>query len=137
MNIEATAVVSKNAIIEPFCNIGSFVVVGPNVFIGEHTKVEPFTLIEKDVVIGERCEIESHSALREGLTLRNRVRWGSGAKNIGEVKVCDGASIGANALLIGDGLIIGQDAIVEPGATVTYNVEPGSTFSVQQAMVAE
>jgi len=135
MIIDDTAVVSKGASVGEFCNIGPFVAIRAGAVIGEHTKIEAHCLIEGGVQVGEHCVVEAQSVLRKGVALRDHVRWGSGARAVlgegTEIRVCEGALVGTSAILIAQSgsLIIGKEAIVEPGAVVTENVPPGVTVS--------
>lgn len=132
MRLDPTAVVNKGANVGEFCSVGPFVAVCAGATVGEGTVIEAHCLIESDAEVGEQCVIEPHSTIRKWVVLRDKVRWGSGARAVlgdgAEIRVCEGAVIGANALLIAQSgaLIIGKGAVVEPGAIVLENVPPGT-----------
>ena len=114
--------------------------------IGNHCKVDSFVYFESGVVIGDNCKIRAFVFIPEGVTVEDDVFIGphvcftndkrpraanpdGSLKGKGDWKmertlVKKGASIGANATIVGP-VVIGEGAIVGAGAVVTKDVPPG------------
>ena len=119
--------------------IWQFVVVLPDATIGQDCNICSHCLIENDVVIGDRVTIKSGVQLWDGLRVGDDVFIGPNAsfandrfprsrQKPGEFLVttlCDGASIGAGAVIL-PGLEIGRNAMVAAGAVVTRSVPPNA-----------
>ncbi len=115
--------------------------------IGENTKIGPFVEIQKHATIGKNCKISSHTFICEGVTIEDNVFVGHGVTFINDRYprattmdgtlqteadwVCDstlvkcGASIGSGTTLL-CGIIVGENAIVGAGSTVTRDVPPNT-----------
>jgi len=111
--------------------------------IGDGSRVGPFVEIQRGAVVGRRCKISSHSFLCEGVTLEDGVFIGHGVMFTNDkrpaavnadgslkgpkdwtcvpTRVCEGASIGSNAVIL-PGLTIGRRAVIGAGAVVTKDV---------------
>lgn len=90
--------------------IGDPVVVEAGVFVPHgQVCIDGMTRIGSGTVIGPFVTIGLVSGEVVGPTIGERVRIGTGARVLGPVRVGDGASIGANAVVVDD---------VPPGATV-------------------
>lgn len=98
--------------------IGDRCALSPGVDIG------PGFIIESDVFIGPNvvlCNDAWPRAAKDGFDV-NKLRNG-----FITVRVCHGASIGANAVVL-PGVVIGADAMVAAGSVVTKNVPPGRVW---------
>jgi len=126
-------------------NIGSstriwaFAHVLPGAQIGEDCNICDHVFIENEVTIGNRVTVKCGVQLWDGVTLEDDVFVGPNAtftndrfprsKHYPEAflktVVKKGASIGANATLL-PGIVIGENAMVAAGATVTKSVPPNA-----------
>ena len=115
--------------------------------IGDNTRIGAFVEIQKNARVGKNCKISSHSFICEGVTIEDGVFVGhnvtfindkfpratnqtGGLKTEADWKVeptlvKKGASIGSGATILGN-LVIGENAIVGAGSTVTSDVPPYS-----------
>jgi UDP-2-acetamido-3-amino-2,3-dideoxy-glucuronate N-acetyltransferase len=115
--------------------------------IGDNTRIGAFVEIQKNASVGNNCKISSHSFICEGVTIEDGVFVGhnvtfindkfprattreGGVKTEADWKVeptlvKKGASIGSGATILGN-LVIGENAIVGAGSTVTSDVPPYS-----------
>jgi len=125
--------------IGPHTRVWQFVVILEGATIGADCNICALTLIEGNVIIGDRVTIKSGVQLWDGLRVeddvfigpnvtftndpfpRSRVR----SNIITETRICQGASLGAGAVVL-PGLVIGAGALVGAGAVVTRDVAPGS-----------
>lgn len=110
--------------------------------LGDETMVGTFVEIQQGARVGRSCSIQSHSFICEGVFIEDNVFIGHGVVFINDknpkannqewkletVKVCEGASIGSGAIIMG-GVTIGKGAIVGAGAVVTKDVEANSTVA--------
>lgn len=117
--------------------IWQFCVVLENAVIGKNCNINCHVFIENDVLIGDNVTVKPGVQLWDGITIENDVFIGPNVtftndKNprskkypdhFEKTKVCEGASIGANATVI-SGLTIGRFAMVGAGAIVTKDVPP-------------
>lgn len=107
--------------------------------IGRDANICSHTFIESDVVLGDRVTVKSGVQLWDGLRVEDDVFIGPNATFTNDLfprskqtpatfektRICCGASIGANATIIG-GITIGQNAMVGAGAVVTRSVPPNA-----------
>lgn len=107
--------------------------------IGRDANICSHVFIEGDVVIGDRVTIKSGVQLWDGLRIEDDVFIGPNAtftndafprskqtpSSFLETKICSGASVGANATIMG-GLTVGRNAMVGAGAVVTRSVPPNA-----------
>ena len=111
--------------------------------IGDETKIGAFVEVQKNAKIGRRCKISSHSFICEGVIIEDNVFIGHGVTFINDsypratsalgrlqteadwkverTVVKKGASIGSGATIL-SGLVVGENAIVGAGSTVTKDV---------------
>jgi len=111
--------------------------------IGDETKIGAFVEVQKNAKIGKRCKVSSHTFVCEGVTIEDNVFIGHGVTFINDsypratsaegklqteadwrverTLVKRGASIGSGATIL-SGLVIGENAIVGAGSTVTKDV---------------
>jgi UDP-N-acetylglucosamine acyltransferase len=61
--IDATAIVSPNALLASDVVVGAYAVIGPNVTIGSGCVVGPFTRVEGPTAIGERNQFYGHASI--------------------------------------------------------------------------
>jgi acetyltransferase-like isoleucine patch superfamily enzyme len=112
--------------------------------LGKNCKIDAFVYIESGVKIGDNCKIRAFTFIPEGVVIDDNVFIGPCVSFVNDKKprattaegklktkrdwkleriiVKSGASIGANATIIGS-VIIGENAIVGAGAVVTKDVE--------------
>lgn len=111
--------IQKGANIGAGCSLGQNVNISSNVVIGNGVK------IQNNVSVYEGVEIEDGVFLGPSCVFTNdltpRARYPKGHENYKKTKVCEGASIGANATIV-CGNTIGKYAMVAAGAVVTKDV---------------
>jgi len=121
--------IGKNTKIWQFC------VVLEGAKIGENCNINAYVFIENDVVIGNNVTIKSGVQIWDGLILEDNVFIGPNVtftndfrprskrypKNFLKTIIKTGASIGANATIIG-GITIGKYAMIGAGSVVTKNI---------------
>ncbi|MGA8807950.1 MAG: acyl-ACP--UDP-N-acetylglucosamine O-acyltransferase [Thermoanaerobaculia bacterium] len=61
--IDATAIVSPNALLASDVVVGAYAVIGPNVNIGSGCVIGPFTRVEGPAAIGERNQFYGHASI--------------------------------------------------------------------------
>jgi len=125
------------------CSIGEgtkvwqFVVILKGAKIGRDCNICAQTLIEGEVVVGDRVTVKSGVQLWDGTRVEDDVFIGPNATFTNDryprskqypgafsgIRVCKGASIGANATIL-PGITIGKEAMVGAGAVVTQDVPP-------------
>ena len=133
---------AKHYIIDD-CEIGEGTIVRDyvNLFsckIGKNCKIGAYVEIGRDVVIGDNCKIEAYAFIPPGVSIEDDVFVGPhacftndrfpravGDWGVAQTVVKKGASIGANAAIIG-GVTIGENAMVGAGAVVTKDVPPNT-----------
>ena len=114
-----------------FCHIQSGVRIGKNCSLGQNVNVS------NNVIVGDCCKIQNNVSLYEGVELEDgvfcgpscvftndltpRAEYPKGRDNYKKTLVKKGASIGANATVVG-GHTIGRYAMVAAGAVVTKDV---------------
>lgn len=117
--------------------IWQFAIILPGAVIGNNCNINCHTFIENNVTIGNRVTIKAGVFLWDGIEIEDDVFIGPNAtfvndkyprsKNYPEefqsIKICKGASIGANATLMG-GITVGENALVGAGSVVTKDVAP-------------
>jgi UDP-2-acetamido-3-amino-2,3-dideoxy-glucuronate N-acetyltransferase len=105
--------------------------------IGSNCNICDGVFIEGNVVIGDRVTVKCGVQLWNGVRVENDVFIGPNAtftnddfprsldhsKPILETRICEGASIGANATIL-PGVVIGRRAMIGAGAVVTKSVPP-------------
>ena len=115
--------------------IWQFVIVLPGAVIGKDCNINCHTFIENDVKIGNRVTIKSGVFVWDGIDIEDDVFLGPNATFVNDkypkskkhpetfqrIKIGKGASIGANATILG-GITIGEYALVGAGSVVTKNV---------------
>lgn len=128
-------------------NIGSdskvwqFAIILPNAIIGNNCNINCHTLIENDVIIGNNVTVKCGVFLWDGLRVGDNVFIGPNVTFTNDkfprskkypnefqiTKIKNGASIGANATILG-GVIIGENAMIGAGSVVTKNIPDGELW---------
>ncbi len=115
--------------------IWQFAIVLPGAVIGKNCNINCHTFIENDVKIGDRVTIKSGVFIWDGIQIEDDVFVGPNATFVNDkyprskkypesfqkIKIGKGASIGANATILG-GITIGEHAMVGAGSVVTKDV---------------
>lgn len=116
-------------------NIWQFTVVLPGAKIGSNCNIYSHCFIENRVIIGNNVTIKSGVKIWDGVTIEDNVFVGPNVsftndlfprskhhdKVFLDTKVCKGASIGANSVIL-PGVIIGERAMVGAGSVVTKDI---------------
>lgn len=138
--------VISNATIGPRTRIFQFASVIRDAKIGADCSIGAGAMID-GAHLGDRCRVNGNAVLSGYFEIGNDVfigpnvafcndRWPSTSKagfdlvwlaENASIRVHDGASIGANAVIL-PGVTIGADALVAAGATVTDSVPPGMVY---------
>jgi acetyltransferase-like isoleucine patch superfamily enzyme len=141
--IHPTAEVSPNAIIDESARIWHHVQVREGARIGRNCIVGKGVYIDFDVCVGDNVKIQNGALLYHGLSVEDGVFIGPGACmtndaypraitpdgqlkgnddwTVGPIRICQGASIGAGAIIL-PGVTIGRFALVAAGAVVSRSV---------------
>lgn len=126
-----------------FCNILKKATIGEKCNICDHV------FIENDVVVGNNVTIKCGVQLWDGIRIEDNVFIGPNVtfsndkyprskkypKKFLQTRICEGASIGANATIL-PGLTIGEGSMVGAGAVVTKNVPPNATVVGNPARIS-
>lgn len=129
--------------------IWQFAVILPKAIIGINCNINCHTFIENDVVIGDRVTIKSGVFLWDGLKVEDDVFVGPNVTFVNdkfprskkypekfqETRIGKGASIGANATILG-GVSIGEYSMIGAGSVVTKDVDPYTVVYGNPAKVA-
>jgi acetyltransferase-like isoleucine patch superfamily enzyme len=122
-------------------SIWQFVIVLPNAKIGSNCNINCHVFIENDVKIGDNVTIKAGVQLWDGIEIEDNVFIGPNvtftndkypkskkySTSFQSIKICEGASIGANATILG-GIIIGKNALIGAGSVVTKNIPPNELW---------
>jgi dTDP-4-amino-4,6-dideoxygalactose transaminase/acetyltransferase-like isoleucine patch superfamily enzyme len=113
------AQVRQGAVIGADCTLGKNVFVDEGVIIGNRVK------IQNNVSVYKGAEIDDEVFIGPSVVFTNdlRPRAANGNWQLGSIRVCRGASLGANATIV-CGVEIGEGAMVGAGAVVTASVRP-------------
>ena len=132
--IDEGSIIGERTKIWHFSHVCSGALVGANCVLGQNVYVA------ENSIIGSNCKIQNNVSLYSGVELENGVFIGPSVVFTNVInprahlnrrdefrvtRVCEGASIGANATII-CGIEIGKFAFIGAGATVTRAVKPYS-----------
>ena len=133
-----SAIVDKGAKIGVGCKIWHFSHIMTNTSIGCECSLGQNTFIADGVVIGNRVKIQNNVSVYSGVIIEEDCFIGPSVvftnvkfprssypqkDNYKKTKVCKGASIGANAVIIAP-CIIGEYSFIGAGSVVTKDVQP-------------
>jgi acetyltransferase-like isoleucine patch superfamily enzyme len=121
--------------------IWQYVIILPDAVIGENCNVNCHCFIENQVIIGNNVTLKSGVFLWNGISIEDDVFIGPGVafvndfiprskqyqKGVLKTLIKRGASIGANATLMGN-IIIGEYAMIGAGSVVTKNIPANSLW---------
>lgn len=131
-SVHTSAIVDPNATIGEDVRIGAGASVGRGCVVGSGAVIAEHVVLAPGVVVGQGSSLGPGAYVRSGVTLGVGVTVGPNATFVGQdftdattepVSVEDGASIGANASVIG-AVAIGRRSVVGAGAVVTHDVPP-------------
>jgi len=120
-------------------NIWQFCVILKGAKIGDNCNICSHCFIENDVVVGNNVTIKCGVQLWDGLEIEDNVFIGPNVtftndrfprskaypEKFLKTRICNGASVGANATIL-PGLKIGNKAMIAAGAVVTKDVPPNT-----------
>ncbi len=129
--VEAGAQIGAGTTIWAFSHVLAGAVIGENCNINDHV------FIENQVVIGNRVTVKCGVQVWDGITIEDDVFIGPNATftndhfprskqypvEYTQTRICQGASIGANATIL-PGVKIGRKVMVGAGAVVTRDIPP-------------
>jgi len=143
--VHPTAIVEDGATVGAGSSVWHQAHVRSGARLGEHCIVGKGVYVGAGVLVGDRCKVQNHALLFEGSAIGNGVFVGPGAQlandrypravtpdgdlkgasdwELGHVRVADGASIGAGAIVVPDASV-GEWAMVGAGSVVTRDVAP-------------
>lgn len=135
--IHPTAHIDPRASIGEGSRLWINVQVRENASIGQNCIISKDVYIDHGVTIGDRCKIQNSVSVYTGVTIENDVFVGPNACftndrvpraftadwKVTPTRICQGASIGANATIV-CGTTIGEYAMVAAGSVVTKDVDP-------------
>ena len=114
-----------------YCHVQNGARIGENCSLGQNVN------IGNNVTIGRGCKLQNNVSLYEGVELEDyvfcgpscvftndltpRAKYPKGRAGYKKTKICEGASVGANATIV-CGNTIGRWAMIGSGAVVTQNV---------------
>jgi len=122
--------------------VWQFAVILPKAVIGKNCNINCHTFIENDVIIGDRVTIKSGVYIWDGIRIEDDVFVGPNATFVNDkyprskqypekfqtIKIGKGASIGANATILG-GIEIGNYAMIGAGSVVLKNVPANTVWA--------
>ena len=121
------AQVRTRAIIGARCIVGKGAFIDFDVIIGDDCKLQNYACIYHGVSLGRGVFVGPHAVFTNDMRPRavspSFNPLGDGDWVVGETRVGDGASIGANSTIMPN-VTIGKWAMVAGGSVVTHNVEP-------------
>jgi UDP-2-acetamido-3-amino-2,3-dideoxy-glucuronate N-acetyltransferase len=132
--VHPTAVVEEGATVGNGTQVWHHAHVRAGATVGQECVLGKNVFVDSGAVIGDRVKIQNNVSIYSGVTLEDEVFVGPGAVitndrvprvvgpwDVTETRVARGASIGANATVVG-GIDIGEWAMVAAGSVVTRPV---------------
>ena len=121
--------------------VWQFSVVLSGAKIGSNCNINALCFIENDVTIGDNVTIKCGVHLWDGITIEDNVQIGPGVAFTNDkyprakdhsyeqmrITIQEGASIGANATILG-GITIGRFAMIGAGSVVTKDIPDGELW---------
>ncbi|MDF2437259.1 MAG: N-acetyltransferase [Bacteroidota bacterium] len=121
--------------------IWQFAIVLGGAVIGKNCNINSHTFIENDVIIGDSVTIKCGVYLWDGIRVEDNVFIGPNAtftndkfprskkypEKFQNITIKKGASIGANATILGN-VIIGEDSMIGAGSLVTKDIPSGELW---------
>lgn len=122
-------------------NIWQYCVILPKAQIGANCNLCAYVFVENEVIIGNNVTIKSGVQIWDGLTIEDDVFIGPNVTftndlvprsknkkfNLVHTTIKKGASIGANATIIG-GINIGPYSLIGAGSVVTKDIQPNTVW---------
>jgi len=149
--IDSSAVVAKDATVDPTASVGTLAVIESGAVIGARVRVHPLVYIGAGTRVGDDSVLYPHVVLREGVTLGRRVIVHAGTvigadgfgyafdgtahrkiPQVGGVIIEDDVEIGANVAI--DRATLG-DTIVRRGTKIDNLVQIGHNVEVGEAAI--
>jgi len=137
--VHPTSVVDEGVVIGEGTKIWHFSHIQTGAIIGEKCSLGQNVNVANNVKIGNGCKLQNNVSLYEGVELEDdvfcgpscvftndltpRAKYPKGSANYVKTRVCQGASIGANATVV-CGHTVGKWAMIGAGAVVTSDVKP-------------
>lgn len=128
--------------------VWAFAHILPGARVGEDCNICEHVFIENKVCIGDRVTVKCGVQLWDGVTVEDDVFIGPNATFVNDdfprsrqykepekTRICQGASIGANATVL-SGITIGRNAMVAAGAVVTRDVPPNAIVMGNPARIS-
>lgn len=140
-------VLYRGAVVDPRVLVADLATIRENVSIGRGTIVGRGVTVENFCTVGRYCKLESESYITAYSTLEDRVFVAPGVvtsndnfvgrtaerfKHFKGITVKKGARLGAGVVTL-PGVVIGEDALVAAGSTVTRDVAPRTIVLGQPA----
>lgn len=129
--IDDDVIIGDGTKIWHFCHVQSGARIGKNCSLGQNVN------IGNNVVVGDGCKLQNNVSLYEGVELEDyvfcgpscvftndltpRAKYPKGSAGYKKTRICEGASIGANATIV-CGNTVGKWALIGSGAVVTKDV---------------
>lgn len=141
--IHPSAEIHSSSVIGPNTKVWHHTQICADVRVGDHCIIGSMVYIDRGVVIGDRVKIQTGAQLYHGTIVEDGAFIGPMACltndkrprsitvegklkteadwQLGPVRVCEGASVGAGAIVLAD-VTVGRFALVGAGAVVSENV---------------
>lgn len=129
--VDDDVIIGEGTKIWHFCHVQSGARIGKNCSLGQNVNISNNVHIGNDVRIQNNVSVYEGVEIEDGVfcgpscvftnDLTPRAKYPKGHENYKKTRVCEGASIGANATVV-CGHTIGKYAMVAAGAVVTSDV---------------
>ncbi len=131
--VDENVTIGRGTKVWHFCHLQSGCRIGENCSLGQNVN------ISNNVIVGDGCKLQNNVSLYEGVILEDhvfcgpscvftndltpRAKYPKGHAAYKQTRICEGASIGANATIV-CGHTVGAWAMIGAGAVVTTDVPP-------------